>query len=92
MPSSTSASMSRLIARSDCYVSLHRAEGFGYTMAEAMLAGKPVIATGYSGNLEFMNDDNSFLVAAGRSEVPATWDPYPQGRCGPSRTSTTRRA
>lgn len=45
----------------DCYVSLHRSEGFGLTMAEAMLLEKPVIATGYSGNLAFMNRDNSFL-------------------------------
>ena len=69
----------RLIATCGCYVSLHRAEGFGYTMAEAMLAGVPVIATRYSGNLEFMDDDNSFLVAAGRGEVAATWGPYPAG-------------
>ena len=46
----------------DCYVSLHRSEGFGLTMAEAMALGKPVIATGYSGNLDFMNVNNSFLV------------------------------
>ncbi|MEM3074538.1 MAG: glycosyltransferase [Candidatus Pacearchaeota archaeon] len=46
----------------DCYVSLHRGEGFGLTMAEAMYLGKPVIATKYSGNLDFMNDKNSFLV------------------------------
>ncbi len=47
----------------DCYVSLHRAEGFGLTMAEAMYYGKPVIATGYSSNVEFMNTGNSFLVS-----------------------------
>ena len=52
----------RLIAACDCYVSLHRSEGFGLTMAEAMAAGKPVIATAYSGNLEFMTADNSHLV------------------------------
>lgn len=46
----------------DAYVSLHRAEGLGLTMAEAMLLGKPVIATRYSGNLHFMDDDNSLLV------------------------------
>lgn len=46
----------------DCYVSLHRAEGFGLGMAECMYLGKPVIATAYSGNLEFMNRDNSCLV------------------------------
>jgi glycosyltransferase involved in cell wall biosynthesis len=51
-----------LIAMSDCFVSLHRSEGFGLGMAEAMLMGKPVIATGYSGNLDLMNRDNSLLV------------------------------
>jgi len=51
-----------LMNKADCYISLHRSEGFGLTMAEAMALGKPVIATGYSGNLDFMNINNSFLV------------------------------
>jgi GT2 family glycosyltransferase/glycosyltransferase involved in cell wall biosynthesis len=51
-----------LMEACDAYVSLHRAEGLGLTMAEAMLLGKPVIATRYSGNLEFMDDSNSLLV------------------------------
>jgi|694.fasta_scaffold17871_5 glycosyltransferase involved in cell wall biosynthesis len=51
-----------IIKGCDSYVSLHRSEGFGLTMAEAMFFSKPVIATGYSGNLEFMNNENSFLV------------------------------
>src|SRR5262249_49375505 len=46
----------------DAYVSLHRAEGLGLTMAEAMALGKPVIATGYSGNLDFMHVSNSLLI------------------------------
>lgn len=46
----------------DCYVSLHRAEGYGLTLARAMAAGKPVIATGYSGNLTFMTEETSVLV------------------------------
>ncbi len=46
----------------DAYVSLHRAEGLGLGMAESMVLGKPVIATGYSGNLEFMDPQNSCLV------------------------------
>jgi glycosyltransferase involved in cell wall biosynthesis len=50
------------IAMSDCVVSLHRSEGFGLLMAEAMLLGKPVIATNYSGNTAFMNRANSLLV------------------------------
>ncbi|KDN56336.1 glycosyltransferase [Flavobacterium seoulense] len=52
----------QLIDYSHAYISLHRAEGFGLTMAEAMLRNKIVIGTGYSGNLEFMNDKNSFLI------------------------------
>lgn len=46
----------------DTYVSLHRSEGLGLTMAEAMLMGKPVVATGYSGNMDFMDSKNSLLV------------------------------
>ena len=44
-----------LMWRADSYVSLHRSEGFGQTLAETMAIGKPVIATGYSGNIEFMD-------------------------------------
>jgi glycosyltransferase involved in cell wall biosynthesis len=51
-----------LISLCDCYISLHRSEGFGLTIAEAMALGKPVIATGYSGNMDFMNKDNSYPV------------------------------
>ncbi len=46
----------------DAYVSLHRAEGLGLGLAESMYLGKPVIGTAYSGNLEFMDADNSCLV------------------------------
>ena len=53
---------SALFKNCDAYISLHRSEGFGLTMAEAMYYGKPTIATGYSGNLDFMNVSNSFLV------------------------------
>jgi glycosyltransferase involved in cell wall biosynthesis len=54
--------MADLFHACDVYVSLHRSEGFGLGMAEAMAIGKPVIATGYSGNLDFMNVANSCLV------------------------------
>lgn len=46
----------------DVYVSMHRAEGFGLGLAECMSIGKPVIATGWSGNMEFMTESNSCLV------------------------------
>jgi glycosyltransferase involved in cell wall biosynthesis len=53
----------QMMSDADAYVSLHRSEGFGLGMAESMYLGKPVIATGYSGNLDFMTRDNSFLVS-----------------------------
>ncbi|HJU41080.1 MAG TPA: glycosyltransferase, partial [Tahibacter sp.] len=56
------AGMTALQACCDCYVSLHRSEGLGLGMAECMLLGKPVVATAYSGNLAFMDADNSCLV------------------------------
>ena len=47
---------------SDCYVSLHRSEGFGYGPAEAMLLGKPVVLTHYSGPCDYARSDNACLV------------------------------
>jgi glycosyltransferase involved in cell wall biosynthesis len=46
----------------DCYISLHKSEGLGIGIVDAMYFGKPVIATDYGGNLEFMNGDNSLPV------------------------------
>jgi glycosyltransferase involved in cell wall biosynthesis len=69
----------RLIAAADCYISLHRAEGFGYTMAEAMFFGVPVIASGYSGNLEYMNSTNSFLVPCEEAFVRNAEGPFQRG-------------
>lgn len=51
-----------LINVTDCFISLHRAEGFGRCIAEAMLLGKPTIATGYSGNMDFCKPEHSDLV------------------------------
>jgi len=68
-----------LVAVSDCYVSLHRAEGLGLTLADAMALGKPVLATRYSGNLDFMDDSNSFLVPFTYGTVPAGTPAYPEG-------------
>ena len=60
---------SALMAHADCYVSLHRSEGLGLTISESMSLGTPVIATAYSGNLDFMDDTNSWLVPWTRTAV-----------------------
>jgi glycosyltransferase involved in cell wall biosynthesis len=52
-----------LIAASDIVLSLHRSEGFGLIPATAMLLGRPVVATGWSGNLDFMSEEVSALVS-----------------------------
>lgn len=59
----------------DAYVSLHRAEGFGLGLAECMAMGKPVIATAWSGNLDFMEAGNAMLV--GYRLVPVREGEYP---------------
>jgi glycosyltransferase involved in cell wall biosynthesis len=51
-----------IIGNAKIYISLHRAEGFGMGLAEAMSRGIPVMGTGYGGNLEFMDGSNSFLI------------------------------
>ena len=68
-----------LVASADAMVSLHRAEGFGLVMAEAMACGKPVIASRCSGNLEFMNEGNSLLVDVDPLVLEADDDCYPAG-------------
>lgn len=64
-----------LQASCDAYVSLHRAEGLGLTIAEAMALGQPVIATNWSGNTDFMGIDNSIPVAY--ALVPVAAGQYP---------------
>ena len=66
-----------LMANAAAYVSLHRSEGYGLTMSEAMSLGRPVIATGYSGNLDFMNSENSLLVPFELVPVGPAAGPYP---------------
>jgi glycosyltransferase involved in cell wall biosynthesis len=68
----TSTERDGLVARADVVVSLHRSEGFGLTLAEAMLAGKPVIATNWSGNLDFMTVQTGALI---RCELTPVHDP-----------------
>jgi glycosyltransferase involved in cell wall biosynthesis len=79
------------------YVSLHRSEGYGLTISEAMELGTPVIATGYSGNMDFMNETNSLLVdydlievkdSAGAYVVKSRWaDPRIRSAAGHMRST-----
>lgn len=54
--------ISRLHMRGGCFILPHRGEGFSISHAEAMSHGKPAVGTNYSGNLDFMNQDNSYLI------------------------------
>lgn len=58
----TEGEMAALHAACDCYVSAHAAEAWGLGLSEAMAFGNPVVATGYSGNMEFMNEGNALPV------------------------------
>lgn len=71
--------MGDLMAASDAYVSLHRSEGLGLTIADAMAAGKPVIATAWSGNTDFMTATNSFPVGYELVELREDVGPYRAG-------------
>jgi glycosyltransferase involved in cell wall biosynthesis len=73
--------VSSLISVCDCFVSLHRAEGFGMGPAEAMSLGKPAIMTNWSGNTDYMTADNCIavdyeLVQLGRDYGPYKADQY----------------
>jgi glycosyltransferase involved in cell wall biosynthesis len=66
-----------LIAAATAVVSLHRAEGFGFTPAEAMAQGVPVVGTRYGGVLDFMTDDNALLVDCRMVRIGEHGGPYP---------------
>jgi glycosyltransferase involved in cell wall biosynthesis len=79
------AAMSRdemlsLIECADCYVSLHRSEGFGLGMAEAMLLRRPVVGTNYSGNTGFLSDETGFPVAFAMVPVRPGEYPFHEGQ------------
>ncbi len=63
----------------DIYASLHRSEGFGLPLAEAMCAGYPVVATGWSGNMQFMTKNNSFPLDYSLIDVLDPQDKYTTG-------------
>lgn len=73
--------LNSLIAVCDCFVSLHRSEGFGLGPAEAMSLGKPAIITNWSGNTDYMTPDNCVaidyeLVKLGKNYGPYSADQY----------------
>src|SRR5262249_20034667 len=72
----TDNEMKNLIRASDCFLSLHRSEGLGRGLAEAMFMSRPVIATAYSGNMDFMTEDNSLLIDY--TLIPVGPGAYPQ--------------
>ncbi len=72
--------LNNLLNNCDCYVSLHRAEGFGLPIAESMYLGKPVIATHWSGNVDFMDKDSSFPVDYTVVELDKDFGPYQKGQ------------
>lgn len=72
----SSAQMLGMLELADCYVSLHRAEGYGLNLADAMARGTPVIATAYSGNLDFQTEDTAMLVPYTIREVGPDAAPY----------------
>jgi glycosyltransferase involved in cell wall biosynthesis len=71
--------MNQLMTLCDAYVSLHRSEGFGLTLAEAMMLERPVIATGYSGNMDFMTESTGMLVRHREIEIQKEVGPYAAG-------------
>jgi glycosyltransferase involved in cell wall biosynthesis len=68
-----------LLNAADCYLSPHRAEGFGLTLLESMALGKPVIATAYSGNMDFMTAENSFPLDYTLVSLTRDYGPYMRG-------------
>jgi glycosyltransferase involved in cell wall biosynthesis len=73
------AEVCALVNAATCYVSPHRSEGFGLTILEAMRLGRPVIATAYSGNMDFMTEANSFPLPYQLTELTRDYGPYMRG-------------
>lgn len=75
----TNDEISGLITQCDALLSLHRSEGFGLVIAEAMQAGKPVIATPWSGPLDFMTPETTYGVRFKTHRLTTALPPYPRG-------------
>jgi glycosyltransferase involved in cell wall biosynthesis len=68
-----------LTAACDAYVSLHRSEGLGLPLIEAMYLGKPVVATGYGGVTDFLDEETGFVVRHNLKTLDRPQGPYPVG-------------
>lgn len=68
-----------LTAACDAYVALHRSEGLGLPLIEAMYLGKPVVATGYGGVTDFLDDETGFVVGHKLTALAKPQGPYPAG-------------
>jgi glycosyltransferase involved in cell wall biosynthesis len=68
-----------LEAACDCFVSLHRSEGFGFAIAECMYLGKPVIATDWSATAEYLDRQNGFPVRCALVRLTENHGPYTKG-------------
>lgn len=70
------AEMDGLLTACDAYVSLHRSEGLGLPLIEAMMMGKPVVATGYGGCADFLDDSTGWVVNHRMQRVGEGAAPY----------------
>lgn len=71
--------LAALFGAADCYVSPHRTEGFGLTLAEAMLRGCPVIATGYGATTDFLTTETGYPIDFSLVEIERDLGPYQRG-------------
>jgi glycosyltransferase involved in cell wall biosynthesis len=69
-----------IIANCDCFVSLHRSEGFGFGPAEAMALGKAMMATNWSGNKDYMRPDNCIGINYKLVTIEHDYGPYKKGQ------------
>jgi glycosyltransferase involved in cell wall biosynthesis len=76
----TDAEVKALHVCCDAFISLHRCEGYGFGLAEAMYFGKPTAATGYSGNMDFMNSDTAHLLGYRLVPIPEGEYPHAAGQ------------
>ena len=76
----TRSEINSLLTNIDCYVSLHRSEGFGLGPAEAMCLGKATIITNWSGSTDFMTPDNCMAIDYRLVELERAYGPYRRGQ------------